>query len=616
MSEPAAIAPVARSETATARQWWWLLLLVLVIHGGLRAWYAGDVPQLFDERYSIENMRLLLVEGDWEPRSAYYPRLSYLPQAAVLKVVSVLEGVVGDARPLFHGRLLTPRAFLVCRLLVVAYAVASLLLLFLLARRWFPPPTALLAVVLLASMPIHFRLSIEFKPDMLVLALSLLTLLITALALERGGGRWFLAAGAAAGLAMSAKLTGGAAAVPLAIGASWRSRKERRQLLHLAIAGATAAVVFALTSPELRRYARRLFGITRAYAEREDRRPGSGFGAELLRWLLSPSGHGAILGVLALAGVVGMAAMMLVPSRRARLSPSYGPIVVGFPLAFVVIYRLLSDYFKPNNFLPLLPFTALGAAWLLGEAWALLRERLPRGRRPLGIAAAASVAVVASLPLSAIVSAAIFRPVVDVAIARVERLTARGQLPAAVVVEGAKQRLPPRPAALHRVRDLLAIPPARLACNDAEIFPARRLSGPAAAAYRQRLLAGRAIRVTRSLGDWVRGEEVVVVLHPHQQRSRRDLTAAAGTSQVIALPGPMAAGTCVSLAVEINRAGTELPRAFLDDVELPWRAVQARGRRLRTTDRMPVTAAPQRLRIELPAGPRARRVWRLRLLSW
>jgi hypothetical protein len=613
LSEAAAAAAAPPSRGATTRRWWLLLLAALALHGGLRAWYAGEVPQLFDERYSVENVRLLLVDGNWVPRSAYYPRLSYLPQAAVLKAMSVLDRVGGEPRPIFADRQMTRRAFLLCRLLVVAYAVASLLLLFLLARRWFSPAVAFFAVVLLASMPIHFRLSIEFKPDMLVLALSLTTLLLSALALERGGWRWFLAAGAAAGLGMAAKLTGGAAAVPLAVGASWRARRQPRQLLPLALAGTTALVVFALTNPELGRYLRRLFGIARAYEDRVDRRPGGGLVSELLLWLLSPSGHGTVLGLLALAGLVGMAALMLAPSRRARLPFSYGPVVVGFPLAFVAIYRLVSDYFKPNNFLPLLPFTALGGSWLLVLAWTQLQERWLGHRRLPAVAAGMALAVFASVPLSAVVAAALFRSVADVAVARVESATAGSPAPPAAVVENAAGRLPPRLTAVRRVDELVALPAASLACSDAEVFPASRLSGPTAADYRQRLLAGRELRVRPSLLELVRGEEVVVVLHPRPLRDRRELPAA--PSSVVALPGSLAEGTCVSVLFEIGRAGSELPRVLLDDAELPLRAVRAPGRRLRTTDRLLVTGAPQRLRVVVPEGSRPRR-WRLQLLTW
>jgi len=617
LSEPAGASDELGSRERTSRRWWWLLAIVLAAHGGLRVWYAGETPQLFDERYSIENLRLVLVDGNWEPRSAYYPRLSYLPQAALVATVSALDGVTGDPAPMFAGRDITRRGFLICRLLVVGYAVASLLLLFVLARRWLPPPTALLAVVLLASVPIHFRLSIEFKPDMLVLALSLLTLWLSAVALDRGGWRWTVAAGAAAGLAMSAKLTGGVAAVPLAIGALWQARRAPRQLLRLTLAGLAALAVFAVANPDVFRYLRRLFGIVRAYEDRPDRRPGSGFASESLLWLLSPSGHGPILGVIALAGLVGMAAVVTVPRLRAQLPFSYGPVVIGFPLAFIAVYRLLSGYFKPNNFLPLLPFTALGASWLLVAVWTWLQRRgLPRARGATAAVAAAAVVIVASMPLWAIVATVVFRPVWDVAIASVEHQPLENRAFIAVVVEGVTRRIPPRPAAVLPVRDLLGVPPAKLACTDAEIFPARRLSGPAAPRYRERTLTGQPVRVTASLVDLVRGEDMIVVRHPRRLRARQEIPRAGPPPYVVDLPGTLPAGTCVSVAFEIGRATAEVPRVLLDGAELPLRAVRVRGRRLRTTDRIPVKLAPQRLSIEPPAGQRPRRGLRLQLLSW
>lgn len=616
MSEPVAAPAATRFDGQTPRRWWWLLLLVLAIHGGLRAWYATQVPQLFDERYSIENMRLILVEGNWRPASAYYPRLSYLPQAAVVETVSALERLGGHPTPVFSGGQISRRAFLICRFVVVAYAVASLLLVFLLARRWLRPATAFFAVVFVASLPIHFRLSIEFKPDLLVLALSLLTLLLCAIALDRGGWRWFLAAGAASGLATSAKLTGGVAALPLAIGALWRSRREPRQLLRLTAAGIVAVVVLLLINPDLFRYLHRLFGIVDAYEDRPDRRPGSGFFSELLLWLLSPSGHGRILGVIALAGLVGMAVMLAVPRWRARLPFSYGPVVVGFPVAFVAVYRLLSDYFKPNNFLPLLPFTALGASWLLVAGWTQVEKRLPWGRRPLAVAAGALVVAFASWPVAAIMAAEISRSVVDVAIAKVESSAPSSQAPSSVVVEGPTGRIAPRAAAVHVVGDLATVPPARLACADAEIFPADRLTGATAGLYRDRLAAGQPLRVTASLVDLVHGDDAIVVRHPRRLRSRQEIPRAGPPPYVVELPGTLPAGSCVSVAFEIGRASTEVPRVLLDGAELPLRAVRVHGRRMRTTDRIPVTSTSQRLSIEPPAGQRPRRGLHLQLLSW
>ena len=85
---------------------------------------------------------------------------------------------------------------------------------------------------------------------------------------------------------------------------------------------------------------------------------------------------------------------------------------------------------------------------------------------------------------------------------------------------------------------------------------------------------------------------------------------------VISLPGELPAGSCVSIAFEIRRATTEIPRVLLDGAELPLRAVRVHGRRLRTTDRIPVGIAPQRLTVLMPADRRARRSLRLQLLSW
>jgi hypothetical protein len=228
----------------------------------------------------------------------------------------------------------------------------------------------------------------------------------------------------------------------------------------------------------------------------------------------------------------------------------------------------------------------------------------------------AAVMVFASSPVAAIVAAEVFRSVVDVAIEKVEVSVPASQAPSAVVVEGPTGRIAPRAAAVRLVPDLAAVPPAQLACADAEIFPARRLSGAGAGRYRVRVAAGEPLRVTASLVDLVHGDDVFVVRHPRPLRDRQEIPRAGPPPYVVALPGTLPAGSCVSVAFEIGRASTEVPRVLLDGAELPLRAARVNGRRVRTTDRIPVSSTPRRLTIEPPAGQRPRRGLRLQLLSW
>jgi hypothetical protein len=63
-------------------------------------------------------------------------------------------------------------------------------------------------------------------------------------------------------------------------------------------------------------------------------------------------------------------------------------MLLGFPLLYVVFYAAVTTNPSPHNWLPLAPFTALGAAWLGVRAWRLAAARLPaRVRRPAAAAA-------------------------------------------------------------------------------------------------------------------------------------------------------------------------------------------------------------------------------------
>ncbi|HZI64761.1 MAG TPA: glycosyltransferase family 39 protein, partial [Thermoanaerobaculia bacterium] len=176
----------------------------------------------FGERFSLANVETLVADGSLRPANAFYPSLSYLPQAVVLAASQALHRLTGIAAlSVFDPRAadgFSRTAYLLCRLLAALYAALGVLLLHRLARRLFDPMVALAAALFLAVTPAIIVTGSVFKPDILVLTLTVLAFDWAELALRQPERRRFLRAGAGVGLAVAAKYTGVGAALPLVIG--------------------------------------------------------------------------------------------------------------------------------------------------------------------------------------------------------------------------------------------------------------------------------------------------------------------------------------------------------------------------------------------------------------
>lgn len=394
----------------------WALAALLVWSCLLRLAFAGyglHPGRFYDERYSLENLRAVLAPAPeatgWDrlrPANGWYPALSYLPQVPVLAASRGLSRLTGSPRfEVFRDgdpeRGFTPTAYFLCRATVAVFGTLTVLLTFLLGRRLFGDGTGLLGALILAASPAHLRGSAMFKPDALLVLLTLTVFLLALrLALPRPEGsgdrapgrvRWraWIAAGACVGLAAASKLNGVLTAFLPAAAAAVRGVRERswRPLAGLAASGATAAGVFLLLNPFVGLYAEYLGRNLRIYGERAELAGLDRTDAfrEVGAHLLSPGFHGPWLGTVALAVLLALAvaALRRDPRRDSQQGPQQGPrqdprqdprrrlrgLVPFWVAAYGVAYTATAAYPKPNNLLPLLPFTSLAAAW--GVVWLL-----------------------------------------------------------------------------------------------------------------------------------------------------------------------------------------------------------------------------------------------------
>ncbi len=358
-----------------------LLLGLVAWTLALRIWVAWPNPtptRFWDERYSVQNVYRLAASGDLRPANGYHPGLSYLPQALV---VLAAERVLGDGavvRPPGKGRL-TPLGYRLCRFVQVAYGVGTALLAFLLARRVLGATGGLIAALLLAGMPWHLRQSVIFKPDILLILMTLAVLLCAARLLERASLKRVAVLSIALGASLASKFNAAPLVVPAVVAVVWASHgasggrlEKLLRSLGCLMAGATVTLIacspFLVLEPSL--YAQD-FGVTMDdYEAKADR-------AGVSRWsmpahaLVSLAGwnfHGPVVLVL------GLVAMLLPLSRsvRERLSSlqcAVWLVLSSFVLSYVGSYALVTANPSPHNWLVLSPVVCVASAALICVGW-------------------------------------------------------------------------------------------------------------------------------------------------------------------------------------------------------------------------------------------------------
>lgn len=359
--------------------------MLLLASAALGLWHADwrlDSGRRWDERFSLRNAHFLLA-GWGRPQNAYYPSLSFLPATGVFWVVNGIARAAGSEPPVrIHGDHASPAAYLVARLLSVCFMLMALLLTYrvgvLCCDQW----TGLLATALLAFSPEVIDKGSIFKPDILLLATTLAAVWFALKALEVPSKKWFLIAGAAIGVAMSAKYNGGPVAFSLVVVAALALRVERRAWRWLLAAAVAAAAAFVLlnpwlvTHPEIYRDA---LDFQLAHYQRmgEIRSGGSHLAqlAFLPSWITSPMALGLFPGVFSLVGLLGWAALLW--RDRSRGKSRKIAVLGGFLVGYTVLYVASSTNPVGRNWLPLLPYFALAGAWLARELWRRAARRCP-----------------------------------------------------------------------------------------------------------------------------------------------------------------------------------------------------------------------------------------------
>jgi hypothetical protein len=349
---------------------------------GVRLWFASkglDEGRFPDESFILDNVASFLTQGSLRPVHLHYPALGNLLHSLLLGTADALARWSGRGnQTIVHDWSFTPAAYLLARGLQVCVGVLTIYWTYRLGRRLLSPRVGVLAALVLAAVPMHVRLSAVVKPDILMLLGLLIAAEATAVALAKGRLRYFLGAGAAVGLATAAKYNGVATALPIALFALPGVRRDPRILARLVVAGAISLLVFVLINPfffpMLEKFQRN-FGSTLRHYKTMAAEDGDAETSHLAilgttpSVLASPDFHGIVTSGLGAAGL----ALTLVWAWRRR---DWGLVLpTAFPLAYLALYAAMTTYPKSNNYLPVSPFIALGAAALVDDVGRRLRGR-------------------------------------------------------------------------------------------------------------------------------------------------------------------------------------------------------------------------------------------------
>ncbi|MGH9459723.1 MAG: glycosyltransferase family 39 protein [Vicinamibacteria bacterium] len=194
------------------------------------SWDLRHTPHV-DERYFVENVALMLSEGDFDYRFYEYPGFFFYLLYPVLAVVGA--SVPADAT-----------AYLAARGLVAAFGVLSVGLVYFLGTRVAGPTTGLVAAFFLAVSPVEVQTAHSVRPDVVLEAFVLLALLVFATVGEPS--RRDVASGIALGSATAVKFSG-VLLVPSYL--AYRLLSPGPYLRRMLLAGGISLVTFLALSP-------------------------------------------------------------------------------------------------------------------------------------------------------------------------------------------------------------------------------------------------------------------------------------------------------------------------------------------------------------------------------
>jgi hypothetical protein len=360
-------------DAGPARRHFHLVLVIAVFVAAALLQVASiptDDPFLtnIDEPFFVRPAVAMVTTGDLNPHWFGHPgSFTIYMLAAAYRAYAALNGIATDAIGALYAYDIEP-FHRIAKYMIVAGSLAAMLMTYLIARRLCGKWPALFAPVILSLTPLHYDYATQIRSDMHQVALILLCIYLCLDIV--GSGRWrdFVAAGAALGVAVTAKWPSVVLGATLTLAAAVHYRDQlrtARPYLLVLSAAATSLVAAFLFSP----FIFLDFGqvLANLVAETRHQHAGAtatGFVDSYLRYV----------GLLGLN--YGAAAMLLASLGLAYLGwrrPRATLVVISFPLLYAGFLSL--QYLWWTRWaLPLLPFVAIFAAAALAALLHLLRQ--------------------------------------------------------------------------------------------------------------------------------------------------------------------------------------------------------------------------------------------------
>ncbi|RPI01767.1 MAG: phospholipid carrier-dependent glycosyltransferase, partial [Calditrichaeota bacterium] len=185
------------------------VLRLVGIHFGL--------PQAFhtDETILVYATRQFF-QGDFNPHNFYYPSLIMYVMHLVQRIVLIFS----------NGEFSTNTLFLICRITVAAFGVATIIVTYRMGLKLFNRTIALLSAFVMTLLPLHVINSHLATTDVPLTFFILLTLSSMFILVERGAWKSYLLCGVLFGLTVSTKIPGAVIFLPILIAHFYRVQLE------------------------------------------------------------------------------------------------------------------------------------------------------------------------------------------------------------------------------------------------------------------------------------------------------------------------------------------------------------------------------------------------------
>src|SRR4051794_34812277 len=388
-ARPATTTPMRRRLRAAASPAYLALLVLLVVGLVLRVKNIGyGLPFVYnvDEGSHFTARAIAMMRGDWNPHYFQNPSdFTYLANFA-LRFRFGGGNPFGSFNHVIDAYGLNPTGvYLTTRRLAALLGMVGVVAVFWAGRRLWDSATAVAAAALLtfAFLPVTYsRIAVT---DIGVLAPVAVSIVGSVRAWEDGRMRWWLVAGAGAGLAIGFKYTAGLVLVPLAVAAVAALVRGGRPALGRVAVGAlvaalTTIVVLFLTNPyffldfsDAHRQLTAQATTAGDFGKVGQNTTGLPYYLGTVTW-----GIGWVAALAALAGAV----------LEFRRDVVRGLILVIFPLALIVYLSLQARFFS-RWLLPAYPVLVLLAGAALAQAATALAGLWERARARHGSASAA-----------------------------------------------------------------------------------------------------------------------------------------------------------------------------------------------------------------------------------